>query len=123
VGSAAIRVSGCMFDLVPPAVVPPAGFEPALTAPERVAVYDRDQRKHAVAGPARGRIGDGGLAEAADRAGRGCGVHTSTGCAACLGRRPVVTGGCRSWVRLQARCRREALGELADQVSALTEGR
>ena len=37
---------------------PPAGFEPAHTAPERVAVYVPDQRKHAVAGPGRGRIGD-----------------------------------------------------------------
>src|SRR5258706_14386105 len=28
---------------------PPAGFEPAHTAPERVAVYGPNQRKHAVA--------------------------------------------------------------------------
>src|SRR5262245_38620715 len=38
-------------------VVPPAGFEPALTAPEAVAVYGPDQRKRALARLARARIG------------------------------------------------------------------
>jgi hypothetical protein len=37
--------------------VPPAGFEPALTAPERVAVYASDQRKHARRDLARAHIG------------------------------------------------------------------
>src|SRR5262245_33996970 len=35
----------------------PAGFEPALTAPEAVAVYGPDQRKRALARLARARIG------------------------------------------------------------------
>jgi len=39
------------------ALVPPAGFEPALTAPERVAVYGPDQRKRARRCPARACIG------------------------------------------------------------------
>src|SRR4029077_17152100 len=37
--------------------VPPAGFEPALTAPERVAVCGPDQRKHARRNLVRARIG------------------------------------------------------------------
>src|SRR5215475_2419146 len=52
-------MSGCMFDLVPPAgdLVPPAGFEPALTAPEGVAPSGPDQRKRAHGRPFWTRIG------------------------------------------------------------------
>ena len=46
------HVSGCTFDLVPP-----AGFEPARAAPENVAMHARDQRKHARRDLARARIG------------------------------------------------------------------
>src|SRR6516162_6474628 len=50
------HVSGCTFDLVPPAV-PPAGFEPALTAPEAVSLYSADLPKRTSSHPARARIG------------------------------------------------------------------
>src|SRR5215475_3323651 len=52
-------MSGCMFDLVPPAgdLVPPAGFEPALTAPEGMAPSGADQRKRAHGRPFWIRIG------------------------------------------------------------------
>src|SRR5262249_16505460 len=45
------HVSGCTFDLVPP-----AGFEPARAAPESVAVYVPDQRKRARRRPTRAHI-------------------------------------------------------------------
>src|SRR5215813_10622623 len=47
--------------------VPPAGFEPALTAPGRVAVQAIDQRKRGLTHHDRGRIGGDRLAEAAGR--------------------------------------------------------
>ena len=46
------HVSGCTFDLVPP-----AGFEPALTAPEAVPLYSPDQRKRVPAHHNRGPFG------------------------------------------------------------------
>jgi hypothetical protein len=45
--------------------VPPAGFEPALTAPERVAVYCPDQRKRVAAHHDREPIGGSRQVEAA----------------------------------------------------------
>jgi len=51
------RLSECSNSCLLPA--PPAGFEPALTAPERVAVYASGLRKRARGCPARARIGRG----------------------------------------------------------------
>ena len=53
----ASRLSKCS-NLVP-LPVPPAGFEPALTAPEAVALYGIDQRKRGRRCPGRARIGRG----------------------------------------------------------------
>jgi len=46
------HVSGCTFDLVPP-----AGFEPARAAPEAVALYSSDLPKRTSRCSARARIG------------------------------------------------------------------
>src|SRR5215471_9138402 len=49
-----------MFEFMPlsrPPAVPPAGFEPALTAPEAVPRYRTDQQKRARRCPDRARIG------------------------------------------------------------------
>src|SRR5262245_14033672 len=58
------HVSGCAFDLVPP-----AGFEPARAAPERVAVRGPDQRKHAHGCLVRAVIGRGPPVRAAGNVG------------------------------------------------------
>jgi len=50
------QVSEFMFEFIPLSRAP-AGFEPALTAPEAVALYGPDQRKLALARLARARIG------------------------------------------------------------------
>jgi hypothetical protein len=55
-----------LFDLCTP-----AGFEPALTAPERVAVYASGQRKRARRCPARAHIGRGKAVRAAGNVGGG----------------------------------------------------
>jgi len=51
-----IRDSEVLFEFISLSCAP-AGFEPALTAPERVAVHASDQGKRVPAHPVRGRIG------------------------------------------------------------------
>jgi hypothetical protein len=46
-----------VLDVLRHHLVPPAGFEPALTAPEGTALYGPDQRERAPAGTARTHIG------------------------------------------------------------------